>query len=98
MNRKYRHLSREERYEIKRMHDLGVSINKIAQELTRSKSTISMELKRNKVKGKYMPCVAQEKYKKRMCQKELMKNSAASDRVSKQSKLPCFIFNFIHCV
>ncbi len=27
MNRKYRHLSREERYEIKRMYDLGVSIN-----------------------------------------------------------------------
>ncbi len=44
MNRKYRHLSREERYEIKRMYDLGVSINKIAQHLTRSKSTISMEL------------------------------------------------------
>lgn len=26
MNRKYRHLSREERYEIKRMQDLGVSL------------------------------------------------------------------------
>ncbi len=73
MNRKYRHLSREERYEIKRMYDLGVSINKIAQHLTRSKSTISMELKRNKVKGKYMPCVAQEQYKKRMHQQELLK-------------------------
>lgn len=73
MNRKYRHLSREERYEIKRMHDLGVSINKIAQQLTRSKSTISMELKRNKVKDQYMPCVAQEKYEKRMYQQELLK-------------------------
>lgn len=73
MNRKYRHLSRAERYEIKRMHDLGVSINKIARHLTRSKSAISMELKRNKVKGKYMPCVAQEKYKKRMCQQELLR-------------------------
>ncbi len=73
MNRKYRHLSREERYEIKRMYDLGVSINKIAQHLTRSKSTISMELKRNKVKDKYMPCVAQEKYENRMYQQELLK-------------------------
>jgi len=73
MNRKYRHLSREERYEIKRMHDLGVSMNKIAQHLTRSKSTISMELKRNKVKDKYMPCVAQEKYEKRLYQQELLK-------------------------
>ncbi len=27
-----------------------------------------------------------------------MKNSAASDRVSKQVKLLCFFFNFIHCV
>ncbi len=50
MNRKYRHLSREERYEIKRMYDLGVSINKIAQHLTRSKSTISMELKRQNLR------------------------------------------------
>ena len=73
MNRKYRHLSREERYEIKRMHELGVSMNKIAQHLTRSKSTISMELKRNKVKDKYMPCVAQEKYEKRLYQQELLK-------------------------
>ncbi|WP_341792119.1 helix-turn-helix domain-containing protein [Rickettsia endosymbiont of Gonocerus acuteangulatus] len=73
MNRKYRHLSREERYEIKRMYDLGVSINKIAQHLTRSKSTISMELKRNKVKDKYMSCVAQEKYENRMYQQELLK-------------------------
>lgn len=73
MNRKYRHLSREERYEIKRMYDLGVSINKIAQHLTRSKSAISMELKRNKVKDKYMPCVAQEKYENRMYQQELLK-------------------------
>lgn len=73
MNRKYRHLSREERYEIKRMYDLGVSMNKIAQQLTRSKSTISMELKRNKVKDQYMPCVAQEKYAKRMYQQELLK-------------------------
>lgn len=73
MNRQYIHLSREERYEIKRMHDLGVSITKIVQHLTRSKSTISIELKRNKVKDKYMPCVAQAKYENRMYQQELLK-------------------------
>lgn len=54
MHKKYSHLSREGRYEIKRMYDLGVSISKIAQHLTRSKSTISMELKRNKARDQYM--------------------------------------------
>lgn len=66
---KYRHLSREERYEIKRMHNLGVSIIRIAQPFTRSKSAISMTLKRNKVKGKYMPCVTQSKYEKKCISK-----------------------------
>jgi len=32
-----------------------------------------MELKRNKVQDKYMPCVAQNKYEKRMYQQELIK-------------------------
>lgn len=73
MHKKYSHLSREERYEIKRMYDLGMSISKIARYLMRSKSTISMELKRNMVKGLYMPCVAQTKYEDRVHRQELLK-------------------------
>lgn len=84
MNKEYSHLSREERYEIKRMRELGTSISKIAKHLTRSKSTISMELKRNKTRGIYMPCVAQAKYEERVRQQGLLKierNSALLDYI-----------------
>ena len=73
MSKRYKHLSREERYSIKEMRDIGLSINDISKKMNRSKGTISMEIKRNKVRNKYMPCIAQEKYDKRMHQQELLK-------------------------
>jgi IS30 family transposase len=73
MSKNYKHLSREERYSIKEMQDMGFSINKISKKLERSKSTISMELRRNKSNRKYMPCVAQEKYEERLHRQELLK-------------------------
>lgn len=73
MSKNYKHLSREERYSIKEMQDKGFSINKISKKLKRSKSTISMELRRNKSNRKYMPCVAQEKYEERLHRQELLK-------------------------
>jgi IS30 family transposase len=73
MSKRYKHLSREERYSIKEMRDIGLSINSISKKMNRSKGTISMEIKRNKVHNKYMPCIAQEKYDKRMHQQELLK-------------------------
>jgi IS30 family transposase len=73
MSKSYKHLSREERYIIKEMRDVGLSMSEISRKQRRSKGTISMELKRNKVKNRYMPCVAQEKYDKRMRQQELFK-------------------------
>ena len=73
MSKNYKHLSREERYSIKEMRDIGLSINEVSRRLRRSKSTISMELKRNKIRSKYMPCIAQEKYDKRMHRQELLK-------------------------
>src|SRR5919112_1293510 len=42
-----RYLSREERYEIGRLHDAGVSVRRIAARLHRAPSTISRELRRN---------------------------------------------------
>ena len=73
MSKSYKHLSREERYSIKEMRDKGFSINEISKKLQRSQSTISMELRRNRVNNKYMPCVAQEKYQERLHRQELLK-------------------------
>jgi IS30 family transposase len=84
MSKSYKHLSREERYSIKEMRDKGVSINEISKQLQRSKSTISIELRRNKVNRKYMPCVAQEKYEERLHRQELLK-------IEKEHKLLAYI-------
>jgi transposase, IS30 family len=52
-----RYLTREERYEIARLHDVGVSVRQIAVRLQRSPSTISRELHRNRHPrlGHYLP-------------------------------------------
>src|SRR3954451_2247590 len=52
-----RYLSREERYEIARLDDTGVSMRKIAERLERAPSTISRELARNRDPrtGHYLP-------------------------------------------
>jgi IS30 family transposase len=52
-----RYLTREERYELARLHDLGWSIRKIATHLGRAPSTISRELRRNQHPrlGHYLP-------------------------------------------
>jgi len=84
MSKNYKHLNREERYSIKEMKDEGFSINEISKKLQRSKSTISMELRRNKVNRKYMPCVAQEQYEKRLHRQELLK-------IEKEPKLLAYI-------
>ena len=73
MSKHYKHLSRVERYNIKEMRDIGLSITEISKKLSRSKGTISMEIRRNKVRNKYMPCVAQEKYETRIHKQELLK-------------------------
>lgn len=84
MSKSYKHLNREERYGIKEMRDKGLSINEISKKLKRSKSTISMELRRNKVNRKYMPCIAQEKYQERLHRQELLK-------IEKEPKLLAYI-------
>ena len=73
MSKYYKHLSIVERYNIKEMKDIGLSITEISKKLSRSKGTISMEIKRNKVRNKYMPCVAQKKYETRVHKQELLK-------------------------
>lgn len=84
MSKSDKHLNREERYSIKEMRDKGLSINEISKKLKRSKSTISMELRRNKVNRKYMPFVAEEKYQERLHRQELLK-------IEKEPKLLAYI-------
>ena len=72
-NKKYTHLTRQERYEIHEMRFQNKSITEISKVLRRSKGAISMEIHRNSEEGKYMPCVAQSKYKSRLHQMERSK-------------------------
>jgi len=69
----YTHLSLAEREELYALKKAGKSLGNIAKKLGRNKSTLSRELKRNrtytrgleKISTLYLPCRAQEKYKKR---------------------------------
>ena len=75
MNKTYKHLSLEEREKLFVLHNLGMSLRKIAEILGRSDSTLGRELKRNKTGiGKqsreylvfqYVPCRAQRKAERR---------------------------------
>ena len=49
----YTHLSSKERQQIEAWRKVLLSIRRIAKELNRAPSTISRELKRNKVRRKY---------------------------------------------
>jgi IS30 family transposase len=57
----YKHLTREERYQIYALHRQGVSLAVIAAELMRSRSTITRELKRNAGPKGYRPAKAHER-------------------------------------
>lgn len=84
--RKYKHISKIERYEIKEMLGCGFGISYIAEKLNRSKGGISMEIKRNTECGKYMPCVAEEKYRSRLCKMDGL-------RIEKDPKLQNYIID-----
>lgn len=71
--KKYRHLSREERYQIYGALQNGASITEISKQLGRSPSTISRELKRNRGKKGYRPKQASEFAQKR-CQEANARN------------------------
>ena len=62
MKRTYKHLSIEERCELKRLHADGRAFAEIGRHLGRSSSTIIRELRRNKSKsGDYKPSVAERR-------------------------------------
>lgn len=58
----YKHITINERCCIANFLDLGWSIRKIAKYLNRNASTISREIKRNSVNGKYLAHIANENY------------------------------------
>lgn len=79
----YNHLTINERACVYQFKQMGLSIRKIAKALDRSPSTISRELKRNNCgyRYKYLPHIAQEKYKKRRInchRKEIINDNAKS--------------------
>ena len=57
----YKHLTREERYQIHTLRRQGVSLGCIAAELGRNSSTISRELQRNSAPSGYKPAHAHDK-------------------------------------
>lgn len=60
-NKGYSHLSRDERFVVEKMQRAGSSVRQIARVLSRSPNSISKELRRNKVKGRYDTDRAQQK-------------------------------------
>lgn len=58
----YKHINMNERCCIANFLDLGWSIRKIAKYLNRNASTISREIKRNSIDGKYLAHIANETY------------------------------------
>src|SRR3989338_4648144 len=59
---KMKQLSKLERQEIFLLKEKGYSLREIAKSMGRNASTISREMKRNAVKGKYVPQKAQMKF------------------------------------
>lgn len=73
MKNKFKHLSINERYKIKEMQDKGLNITEIADALNRAKSSISMEIRRNKHNGDYLPCKAHASYEGRLRKEDGLK-------------------------
>ena len=67
----YYHFNIKERESLLILRNSGKTITEIAQELKRSKSTISRELKRNSVQGSYSACDAEKLYhaRRRKCKR-----------------------------
>ena len=63
----YKHLTREERYQIHSLRRQGVGLGCIAAELGRNRSTISRELQRNSAATGYKPALAHDRAVARQC-------------------------------
>jgi len=75
----YNHITDSERRRIERLLETGISIREIARRLHRSAGTISEEIKRNKVKGKYITRKAEHKARIRRQRSKIQCMKAAMD-------------------
>ena len=75
--KKYKQLQPEERWQIEAYYKMGMSISGIARMLSRSKSTISCEIRRGKHRRKYIARIAQNRSEKR--RRESHKHNKWSD-------------------
>jgi len=64
---KHKHFTEDERYILEHMRlKEKKTLEEIGKFIGKSKSAISMEISRNKIKGKYIPMIADNKYRKRL--------------------------------
>ena len=61
MSNKYKHFNSVERKEIFILQKKGYSIRDIAKAIKKNPSSVSRELRRNQVKGEYLPDKANQK-------------------------------------
>lgn len=75
----YKHLTREERYQIYALKRQNVSVGCIAAELQRDRSTISREIKRNAGPNGYKPAAAHSGARARQCQRRNARHFSVSE-------------------
>lgn len=86
MERKYRQITLEERCEIYWLRESGISVSEIARKLSRDKSTISRELRRNVSKsGGYKPSVANKR--------ALANRHIGHYKLDRDKRLKCYILD-----
>ena len=67
MTKKFKHFTEEDRYVIQHMRFIEEkTLSQIGEFLGKSKSAVSTEINRNSFKGKYIPMMAEKKYKTRL--------------------------------
>jgi IS30 family transposase len=64
--KEYKHLSIRERQRFYAFLDMGLSITEIARKISRNRSTLYREIKRNQEQGRYLPVVAHKKAQQRI--------------------------------
>ena len=74
MTKTFKHFTIKERYTISHMRFTEKNtLQAIAETLGKSKSSISMEISRNKVRGRYIPAISNIKYQDRLHKKDAYK-------------------------
>lgn len=87
----YKHLTREERYQIHTLKRQGVSPGCIAAELGRHRSTISRELRRNTGPTGYKPAHAHDKALERQCERRNAQHFSADQWAHVEALLRLFL-------